>query len=91
MADAFDWYEARRRGLGHDFLRQLKTCLDSISLHPESYDPVYRAFRRALLRQFPYVVFFELADGTVTVFAVLHGSRDPKTWQSRLTNGSDST
>jgi hypothetical protein len=44
IAEAFEWYEMHRRGLGYDFLRQVKDCVDSIALHPESYDPIMVAF-----------------------------------------------
>lgn len=53
VADAFHWYEDRGKGVGDDFLRQVKSCLDSIVSHPESRDLLYGSFRRALVNRFP--------------------------------------
>jgi hypothetical protein len=33
---------------------------------------------------FPYAVFYEYAEQTVTVYSVFHTSRDPEKWRERL-------
>jgi hypothetical protein len=40
--------------------------------------------RRALLRKFPYGVFYFVFDDTVVVLACFHTRRDPKDWQKRV-------
>jgi hypothetical protein len=39
--------------------------------------------RRALLRRFPYGVFFEVAETEIVVYAVFHCARDPRAWRRR--------
>jgi plasmid stabilization system protein ParE len=39
--------------------------------------------RRALLRRFPYAVYFAVERDVVVILAVLHVSRDPAEWQRR--------
>jgi plasmid stabilization system protein ParE len=39
--------------------------------------------RRALVRRFPYAVFYVLDPDVVAVTAVMHGRRDPRRWQER--------
>jgi plasmid stabilization system protein ParE len=58
---------------------------EGIRRQPEMYALVYETYRRALLRRFPYALFYEYADETVTVYAVFHTSRDPDKWRQRLT------
>ncbi len=42
-----------------------------------------RRFRRAVVQQFPYVIFFrELSDG-IEVVAVAHAAREPGYWLKR--------
>jgi len=41
------------------------------------------SIRRALLRRFPYVVYFAIEADIVVVVAVLPASRDPAEWQRR--------
>ncbi|MGI8991542.1 MAG: hypothetical protein ACR2I2_18420 [Bryobacteraceae bacterium] len=39
--------------------------------------------RRALLRRFPYTLFFTIEGNTLLVIACFHASRDPRQWQQR--------
>jgi plasmid stabilization system protein ParE len=41
-------------------------------------------FRRALVRRFPYEVFYEPSEDCITIYAVFHCSQDPAKWQARL-------
>jgi len=84
IADAALWYEARAQGLGFDFLRLVDACLSDIRRTPGRFPVVHRDLRRALLRRFPYGVFFTSDDDTVRVIACLHVRRDPRAWGDRL-------
>ncbi|MGA2078048.1 MAG: type II toxin-antitoxin system RelE/ParE family toxin [Terriglobia bacterium] len=84
IADAYDWYEARRPGLGEDFLSCVDACIQGICRNPEMYAVVHQAYRRALLRRFPYAVFYEHTGDLVTVYSVFHTSQDPTKWRQRL-------
>jgi plasmid stabilization system protein ParE len=48
------------------------------------YRVVHESYRRAVVRRFPYVVFYEHLDNTIIVYSVFHCSQDPKKWRSRL-------
>ena len=41
-------------------------------------------FRRALVRRFPFEVFYEFDDTRVIVHLVFHTSQDPAKWRARL-------
>jgi hypothetical protein len=45
---------------------------------------VHEVYRRALIRRFPYGIFFEFVETTVTVYAEFHTSMDPEKWRQRL-------
>jgi len=84
IAEAYAWYEERQRGLGEEFLRCIDACLASIGRNPELYAFVHETYRRALARRFPYAVFYEYAEDTITVYSVFHCSQDPKKWRKRF-------
>lgn len=84
LAEAFDWYEARHAGLGHQFLAQVRAALDSITERPLHYPLLYRNARRILTRRFPYKIFFIAEDDRVEVIGVVHVRRHPQAWQKRL-------
>ena len=84
LGEAYAWYEEHRLGLGEEFLWCVDACLQAICRKPEGHAIIYKNYRRALVRRFPYAVFYEYADGTVTVYCIFHASRDPQKWRERL-------
>jgi toxin ParE1/3/4 len=84
VEEAFRWYEERRRGLGVEFLAAVEVVLETIVESPERFPEVYRQARQALLRRFPYGVYFLIqADGSVEVISCCHTRRHPRRWRSR--------
>jgi plasmid stabilization system protein ParE len=84
IMEAYAWYESRRAGLGEEFLSSLEACIESIRRQPLMCALVYESHRRALIRRFPYAVFYEYAEAAITVYAVFHTARDPRKWRQRL-------
>lgn len=81
--EAYHWYERQCRGLGEGFLAAVRAALDRIQLNPEIHAVVYREVRRALVRRFPYAIYYRIEPDRIAVVAIHHGKRDPKRWQSR--------
>jgi plasmid stabilization system protein ParE len=84
LADAYAWYEGRRLGLGEEFLSCIDACIQALRRTPEMHAVVYENYRRALARRFPYAIFYEHAEATVTIYCVFHPSRDPDKLRQRL-------
>jgi len=80
---AFGWYESRRAGLGREFIAALDAIVNSIAENPLRFPSINKDIRRALVRRFPYSVFFLARREEVSVLGVLHARRDPKTWKKR--------
>lgn len=76
--EAFLWYDEQLPGLGESFLSELDRELAGILVHPERHGRIRRDIRRALLRKFPYGVFYVVKPGRIVVLALLHTSRDPR-------------
>lgn len=84
LDDAFAWYEERAAGLGHEFLRAVAVVFEQIARYPEMFPEVYRGRRRALVRRFPYAVYYRLETDRAKVVACLHLRRHPRAWRSRV-------
>ena len=82
--EAYGWYEDRRLGLGGEFLSCVDACIETIARAPEMHRAVHENYRRALVRRFPYAVFYEHVKGAVTIYCVFHSSRHPEKWRQRL-------
>lgn len=84
IAAAWNWYESREPGLGEGFLRSIDACIEGIRLHPRMYPIAIDQFRRALVRRFPYEIFYEPAADVLEIHAVFHCSQNPEKWRERL-------
>jgi plasmid stabilization system protein ParE len=85
--EAFDWYEARRPGLGVDFATQVRAVFDRIAANPQLHAVVFADVRKAVVQRFPYCVYYRAEAARVQVLAVFHNRRDPAIWQGRATQG----
>jgi toxin ParE1/3/4 len=83
ITEAARFYEGRSRGLGAAFLEIIEQALAGVEENPLRFPVVHRDIRRALLKQFPYGVFFRLRSDRIKVVAVMHLSRSPDRWRRR--------
>ncbi len=83
LAEARDFYDGRRPGLGTAFLGRVDAALEHVLRFPLASKLVFEDVRRVLLKQFPYGIFYHVGDAQITVIAVYHLRRDPRGWQAR--------
>jgi len=83
VQEARDQLEAVRVGLGTQVLARVREVLARIEKMPELHGKVWQDVRAARLKQFRFIVYFIVLADRVEVLAVLHGARDPSSWQSR--------
>lgn len=79
------WYEEQQRSLGTRFLDGLTEVFARIAENPLQFPELEKGIRRALLRRFPYGIYFvpEPKLNRVVILAVLHLHRHPDTWKQR--------
>jgi plasmid stabilization system protein ParE len=83
LVEAAEFFRRISPRLAIRFGVELEGIYSSILAHPEMYPVVYKNFRRALLRRFPYSVFFIVEEPVLLVIGVVHQSRDESTWKRR--------
>src|SRR5262245_18158621 len=76
-------YEREHEGLGFRFESQVNTVFVRLFDNPFQFPVIEEDVRRALVRDFPYGVFFTTEADLITVLAVLHLRRHPDTWKRR--------
>jgi plasmid stabilization system protein ParE len=83
VGNAAFWYEDKSAGLGSDFLRSMDAALAQIRRTPQVFPVVDGSIRRALLRRFPYAVYFVDCPDQIRVLACMHVRQNPDRWQRR--------
>lgn len=84
ISDAFEWYRERSPDSAMAFLREVDATLLRMLGSPNAHPELRSGIRRALLRGFPYVVYFETLPAAIVVHGVIHGRRAPARWLSRI-------
>jgi plasmid stabilization system protein ParE len=84
LREAVRWYQAQRQGLGGEFSRAVRGCIDAIRRNPGGYPAAFGPVRKALVRKFPYAIYYTSVDRTIFVIACFHGRRDPRSIVDRL-------
>ena len=83
ISDAYIWYESKSPGLGAQFIDAIDEALLLASRSPEIFPKAHRSTRRALIRRFPYGIFYTIEAERIVVLAVMHTARHPARWQQR--------
>ena len=83
IEEAFVWYEARRPGLGDEYLEAVSQAITAIREAPRMHGVIHRDVRRAKVRRFPYSVFYRVLEEAIIVVGCFHASRDPRRWRRR--------
>ncbi|HLL89561.1 MAG TPA: type II toxin-antitoxin system RelE/ParE family toxin [Tepidisphaeraceae bacterium] len=86
IADAARWYDDQRPGLGNEFLAAVGVAVKAAAANPFLSQRLRASpeVRRALVKRFPYRVFFIRRPDAVVVIRVLHTARHDRAWDPAL-------
>lgn len=74
---AFQWYESQLRGLGLEFLNCVEAVIKTIQDMPKLYAKHHADFRRALVRRFPFSIFYTIEKEEIVLHAIFDNRQDP--------------
>jgi toxin ParE1/3/4 len=77
------FYEASVPGLGGAFLDDVERAIEDIRANPRIGAAIGRAFRRAVLRRFPFTIVYAERDDQILIIAIAHHRRRPGYWRGR--------
>ena len=83
IAEAYDYYEGQRAGLGEAFRAELHVALGLLIEFSEAGPAVHGVLRRLLLRRFPYAVYYRVTADEIVLRGCLHQHSDPRAWRRR--------
>lgn len=84
VAEAQIWYETQRAGLGAEFHSEVSQVIARLEETPLIYRVVHGNVRRAVVRRFPYLIWFRVLGELVIVLACTHAKQDPGKAVSRF-------
>ena len=84
LTDATSYYNMHSEGLGYEFAAEVKRTLERIVQYPGAWFKLSKRTRRCRTNRFPYGVIYQMRKETLLIVAVMHLSREPEAWKSRL-------
>ncbi|MBA0882835.1 type II toxin-antitoxin system RelE/ParE family toxin [Flavobacterium undicola] len=77
IKEAYLYYEERKIGLGDRFLDTLEIYLERVQQYPEHYQIRRKPYREAFIKDFPYLIIYEIEGAKVIVYAVFNTWKNP--------------
>jgi len=75
------WYDEEvQKGLGKRFLSSVKTEMALVQNNPLIFQTKYDNNKTILVKNFPYLIHYEIINNHIVVKAVFHTSRNPKNY-----------
>lgn len=78
------WYESREPPVAFQFVTAVEQAIGRIVDAPTRWRMIDEDIRRCLTRIFPYAILYTIEEEYLLIVAVMHCSRKPGYWRSRL-------
>lgn len=80
IGEAFEWYFRISPDVAEKFIDALDNQLVAIRATPKAYPEILPSIRRAVMRQFPYLIFFRERPQKISILAFVHTARSVQSW-----------
>jgi len=78
LLNSIEWYESKQAGLGEQFLQEVNSNIQLIQKSPYLFQVKQRHKRFCPLKQFPFIIIYEIEESTIIVYAIFHTNRNLK-------------
>lgn len=78
------FYESQRPRLGFAFTDEIESAIRSIIEDPERWSFLEQDIRRCRTKRFPYGVLYTIETDIILIIAIIHCSRKPGYWRTRI-------
>ena len=89
IRSAVRWYQRIDRNLAFRFTLEILATRSRIEQFPFQFPVAHDTTRRALLKRFPYSMYFDLNGDEVSVIAVVHQRRSETIWMDRASGANE--
>jgi len=80
---SYDYYASKSKNIANNFYKQIDINLEKISENPFLYPLSQKDVRRYVMKKFPFVIYYQIKELTISVIAIFHTSRNPEIWKDR--------
>ncbi len=81
---AVSYYAEISPRLAESFINAFESGIEEILTYPDAWQIVEEGVRRYLIKRFPFGIYYCIESDRITIYAVMHMSRDPQYWKNRF-------
>lgn len=78
------WYAKRDKNAALRFVTFIEDAIERVVTAPTRWRVIDEDIRRCLTHVFPYAILYTIEDDFILIVAVMHVSRAPGYWKSRI-------
>ena len=79
-----EWYVEAGPKIAVTLGEEIDSIIERIGSNHEQFPVWNYGARKAVLRRFPYSIYFIERRAVIEIVAIAHGRRDPEYWRNRL-------
>ena len=80
VVGAASWYETQSKPLADAFVKRVAEAVERLVRDPDCRGPGQFGVRYWPLRQFPFVIFYDVTAAAILIVGVMHTARDAEKW-----------
>ena len=84
MSESANWYDNQVKGLGLEFLLEVRKAEFKIVKNPKLCSIYEAGTRRYLMKSFPFSIIYLTSEEKIQVVAIGHCKRKPGYWKEQL-------
>jgi plasmid stabilization system protein ParE len=81
--DAIHYYLGVDPRLAEGFMSEIEHGINAIRRNPLTWQIIEDDVRRYLVHRFPFGIYYTYENDSITIWAVMHLSREPNSWKHR--------
>lgn len=81
---SYEYYYEESPIVADAFFQRINVSLEIIKKSPLLFREIHNTLRRFIVKQFPFVIYYQVVGNTIKVMAIFHSSRNPKIWTGRI-------
>lgn len=81
---AKEWYNGKSDYLGDEFFTEVEKTISQLLHNPKQFPILTKNIRKAVVKRFPFCIFYIVGANTVDLYSVFHNSRNPQVWKKRI-------
>jgi hypothetical protein len=86
IIEAALWYEMQKDGLGDELFHFIDEKISEVKNNPLQFEVAFKNCRRAIIKKFPYSIFYIPDERKIIIVAIIHQSRNPDILKKRIKN-----